>query len=106
MFAGLGIAVTGSMLLHLDLVVYVGVLMNFLGMFLIVYPSVVPPRRRKAASFPSPQPEVLTPAETTKKLTPMNDNYIDVIPSVTEGTTELLKTPVSKPATSGQNRER
>ena len=94
MFSGLGIAVTGSMVLHLDLVIYIGVLMNFLGMFLIVYPSVIPVGRQKPVSLTSAQPDALTPAETTKKLTPMND--LDFIPSVTEGTTNLLKTSSSK----------
>ena len=88
-FAGLGIALTGKMLFHLDLVVYIGVLMNFLGMFLIVYPSVAPPRRTKSVLPTFAKQETLTPAETTKKLTPVND--IDFIPSVTEGTTNLLK---------------
>lgn len=96
MFAGLSIAVTGSMLLHLDLVIYVGVLMNFLGMFLIGYPSVIPVGRKKPVLPASAQPDALTPAETTKKLTPVNN--IDFIPSVIEGTTELLRSPVTKAA--------
>lgn len=95
-FAGLGIAVTGSMVLHLELIIYLGVLMNFLGMFLIVYPSIIPPRGRKPSRHIFDEPDVLTSAPPTKKLAPMSD--LDFIPSVTEGTTELLRSPVTKAA--------
>ncbi len=95
-FAGLGIALTGRMLFHLDLVVYIGVLMNFLGMFMIVYPTVIPPRRAKPAPGIYAEPDALTSAQPTKKLAPMSD--LDFIPSVTEGTTELLRSPVTKAA--------
>ena len=57
MFGGLGVAVTGSMVLHVDLVVYIGMLMNFLGMFLIVFPSVVPLSHAKPIRIVSTQPE-------------------------------------------------
>ncbi len=93
-FAGLAVALTGRMLLHAEWIVYIGVLMNFLGMFLVVYPSIVPQRRRKAAISVEGRPGNLQAAPTTKKLTPMDDTFI--VPSVTESTTDLLKTPAAK----------
>lgn len=90
-FIGVAIGLTGKMLLHQDLITFVGVLLSFAGMFLTVYPILSPNRRQKYEPAPSVQPEVLTPAEPTMKLPPMND--LDFIPSVTEKTTDLLKNP-------------
>lgn len=95
-FAGVAIALVGTMLLHLDIVRTVGIFTMLVGMFLIGYPIIAPPRRRKGVVEVSPPPEALPRAETTRKLPEMSD--IDFVPSVTEGTTELLKTPVSDPA--------
>jgi hypothetical protein len=92
-FAGLAIALTGRMLFHAELIVYIGVLMNFLGMFLMVYPTIVPRRSKKARIAYNVQPAAFQNAQTTKKLTPMDDSFI--VPSVTEGTTNLLKKTIS-----------
>lgn len=100
-FVGLAIALTGSMLFHVQLIVYVGVLMNFLGMFLTVYPSIVPQSRRSIEVVPQAPPESLRTPQTTKKLMPMDDTFI--IPSVTEGTTDLLKTDRSTTAKAESN---
>ena len=92
-FASLIIAVTGGMLLHADIVIYFGVIGNFIGMFMVGYSSIgssLPMKRsRPAADY-----QELVKAETTKKLRPVNEG--EFIPSVTESTTNLLETPVSK----------
>jgi len=88
-FSGLGIAVTGKMLFHADLVVYLGVLMNFLGMFLMVYPAVMP-RRKVLPTTPVGRPAAtIEKAETTRQLPSIEDTGF--IPSVTEDTTGLLQ---------------
>ena len=92
MFAGLMIAVTGAILLHLDVVIFIGVMATIAGMFLVGYSSMMPARPKNKAR-PSTQSETLEKAETTKKLPPMTD--IDFVPSVTERTTSLLETPVA-----------
>lgn len=91
MFAGAAVGVVGKMLLHIDAVTVIGVLAALAGMFVVVYPSLNPPRRRRQTFDPATQPEIFLPAEPTKKLTSMNE--ADFIPSVTEPTTDLLKTP-------------
>jgi len=93
MFAGAAVGVVGKMLLHSDAVTVVGALAALAGMFIVVYPSLNPPGRRRQTSASATLPETFLPAEPTKKLTPMNE--ADFIPSVTEPTTDLLKTPAS-----------
>jgi len=90
MLIGVAIGVVGKKLLHQDIVTVVGVLISLLGMFLSVYPFLAPPRRKKRASSPSAQAEVLTPSRPTEYLPPASN--IEYVPSITERTTNLLKT--------------
>ena len=93
MFAGVMIAIVGKTLLHLDLVTNVGVLMNVVGMFLIVYSLLGPSRRTNVNRVQTGHLKELPKAKTTGKLAPMSD--IDFVPSVTERTTDLLETSVT-----------
>ena len=86
MFVGAAIGVIGKKLMHEDVVTVVGVLVALAGMFLCVYPYVLPsPRRRHNSSQSlefeqqSEQPKTLPKERTT-----------DYVPSITEGTTDLL----------------
>jgi hypothetical protein len=90
MFMGVAIGVAGKTLLHDELVTVVGVIVSLAGMFLSAYPYLSPSRPKKYDSGPSTQPEVLTPSQPTKYL-PQGSN-IEYIPSITERTTNLLKT--------------
>ena len=92
-FTGVAIGVIGKMLLHVETVTVIGVLLSLAGMFFVVYPYLVPPRRTKQVIAPSPSPEILFQAEPTRRLPQASD--IDNLPSVTEGTTDLLKVPVA-----------
>ncbi len=94
MFASLMVAITGKML-DLRWLQFTGVLIMFGGMFLVAaYALLRQFRPRKRKPSPTPQPESLSPADTTNKLPPVRAN--DFIPSVTESTTNLLKTPTPK----------
>ena len=95
-FVGVAIGVVGKMLLHQDIVTVVGVLASLAGMLLTAYPFIRPPRPQRYDIGLSTVPGAMSPAEPTKKLSPVND--IDFIPSVTEGTTELLKVPAARSA--------
>ncbi len=67
-------------------------LLAIAGIFIVAYPYL--PQRRRREIVQTAQPEALTRAEPTKKLPQMSD--IDFVPtSVTEGTTDLLKTPTA-----------
>jgi len=92
-FIGVAIGVIGKMLLHVEAVTVIGVLLSLAGMFFVAYPYLVPPRRIKRVLAPSPSPEILFQAEPTRRLPQASD--IDNLPSVTEGTTDLLKVPVA-----------
>ena len=91
-FGGIVIALFGRMLLQQQIVTLIGVLASISGMFFIAAtPFLRRTRSNKRGIHPSTQPEVLAPAEPTRKLPPMS--VADYIPSVTEDTTELLKDP-------------
>lgn len=94
MFLSLTVALTGAMLLHIDIVIYGGLVGMILGIFLIGYAAVGPSRSAKRTARPT-QPDALPKAETTRKLAPMNE--MDFVPSVTERTTSLLETHVANP---------
>lgn len=88
------IALTGKMM-DLKWLTFTGVFISIGGMFLMAAFSMLrqsQSRNRKAR--PHPQPEPLFHANTTNKLLPIGNN--DLIPSVTEATTNLLKTPANK----------
>ncbi len=90
-FVGIAIALVGKMLLHLEILTLVGVLISLAGMFFIAaYPYLLRNPKKRGIDVSS-QPQNLAPAETTNKLPPIS--AIDHFPSVTEGTTELLKDP-------------
>ena len=96
LFIGVVAGVIGKMLLHVDMVTTIGVLVSLAGIFLVAYPYVSPRRRQRRGAAPVSAPGVLTPVEPTMKLPPMSD--IDFVPSVTERTTDLLKTPAADQA--------
>jgi hypothetical protein len=101
MFIGVAFGVIGKMLIHADSVTVVGVLVSLVGMFLTAYSSLSPPPRKKYNSIPSSKPEVLTQTPTARSL-PQGSNT-DYVPSITERTTDLLKTPTA--TTQSQKRE-
>jgi hypothetical protein len=90
MFIGVAIGVIGKKLIHEEIVTVVGVLISLAGMFLAVYSFLSPPHLRKHDSSSSSQPEVLTQSQSTTSLPPAG--RIEHIPSITERTTNLLKT--------------
>ena len=97
MFIGIAIGVVGKKLLHEDIVTVVGVLISLLGMFLAVYPFILPPPRENNNSNPSSQPQIPTPSRP-KEYLPPGDN-IEHVSSITERTTDLLENPTAtKPA--------
>jgi len=95
MFVGAAIGVVGKKLMHEDIVTVVGIVMSLAGMFLTVYPYLLPGRAKHNTS-PSPQPNEL-PAFARKNLP--KEREIDYVPSITERTTHLLETPpTARPA--------
>jgi hypothetical protein len=91
MFVGAAIGVIGKMLMHVDVITVSGVLLSLVGIFLTVYPYLVPSRRRNYDSTAS-QPEVL-PRSQPKRLP--EEREIEYAPSITERTTDLLKSPAN-----------
>ena len=87
MFAGAAIGVVGKKLLHEDIVTVVGIVMSLAGMFLTVYPYLLPARAKHNTS-PTPQPDEL-PAFQRESLP--QEREIDYVPSITERTTNLLE---------------
>jgi hypothetical protein len=92
MFIGVAVGVTGKMLMHEDVVTFVGVLLSVAGMFLLAYSSLSPSRPRSYNSIPSSKPKVLKQTQTAGSLSQGN---IDYVPSITERTTNLLKSPAA-----------
>lgn len=88
MFLGAAIGVIGKKLIHEDLVTVMGVLISLGGMFLTVYPFLMP-SRAKNESIRSAETEVLTQPKLPKALRP--ESNIEYVPSITERTTDLLK---------------
>ena len=88
-FAGIIIAILGAKLLSSDTIKLIGVLIAITGMFVIPISSLIPRRRvRSQPVNPTVDDDHLTPAPTTKKLTPTTD--FEPVGSVTDHTTELL----------------
>lgn len=89
MFIGVAIGVIGKMLIHQDIVTVVGVLVSLLGMFLSVFPFLLPsPRQRPEFTAPS-RPDGLREARPSKHLPQGNSS--EYLPSITERTTGLLE---------------
>ena len=89
MFIGVAIGVIGKMLIHQDIVTVVGVLVSLLGMFLTVYPFLVPSPRQKPKLTAPAQPEGLREARPSQYLPQGNSS--EYLPSITERTTGLLE---------------
>ncbi len=94
-FIGVVIGILGKKALASELITLIGVFIALAGMFFMAaMPYLRRSRPRKQKVSPSPQPDTLARADTTNKLLPVGED--DFIPSVTEGTTELLNTPARK----------
>ena len=89
MFVGVAIAVIGKMLVHEEVITVVGVLVTLAGMFLTVYPSLSPAPRRKFDTSPPAPPKIPTHSQRGQYLPQERD--LDFVPSITERTTQLLK---------------
>jgi hypothetical protein len=98
MFVGVAIGVVGKKLLHEDIVTVVGILMSLAGMFITVFPYLVPPRAKQDIRARS-QPEELPAFQPPKNLP---KERIDFVPSITERTTSLLE---SRPASSTRQKK-
>ena len=94
MLVGAAIGVVGKKLLYEDVITVIGVLVSLVGMFLVVYPYLVPARRKNDDSRFSSQPEILTPSQPTRRLPQASRS--EFVPSITEATTDLLKDPVAR----------
>ncbi len=92
MFIGVAVGVIDKKLIHEDIVTVVAVLVSLAGMFLTVYPFLLPSQPKTHDSIPS-KPEVLTQTQAPKSL-PQESNT-EYVPSITEGTTDLLKSPAA-----------
>jgi hypothetical protein len=90
MFIGAAIGVVGKMLIHGQAVTVAGVLVSLAGMFLAVYPYLLPSSRSRHISGESTKPELHEQSHPTKQLP--EERTIEYVPSVTERTTDLLET--------------
>ena len=86
---GAALGVIGKKLMHNELVAVIGILISLFGMFLTVYPHLMPPRRQKQKSAPPSQPEQFTQSEPARALP--HERTVDYVASITERTTDLLK---------------
>ncbi|MFZ0061048.1 MAG: hypothetical protein WAL47_03350 [Pyrinomonadaceae bacterium] len=93
MFIGAAIGVIGKKLMHEEIVTVVGILISLAGMFLTVYPYLLPSSRHKYDSSSFSQPEALAQSQPPKYL-PQGSN-IEYVPSITERTTDLLRDSVA-----------
>lgn len=94
-FGGIIVALTGKMIVHQELLVFIGVVLSIAGMASIAITPLLSNRRSKASrQMPAAQPATVAPAEPTFKLPPIDS--IHEIPSVVENTTELLKDPIGR----------
>ena len=89
MFIGVAIGIIGKMMVQDEMVTSVGVLLSVVGMFLTVYPSLLPSPRQRFDSSLSSQPENLTQSQSDKYLS--QEKKIGYVPSVIEKTTDLLE---------------
>ena len=90
-FGGLLIAM-GAKIWAVKWLMFTGLVITFGGMFCIAAFGLLrqtQPRKRKP--IPAPAQDEIMRADTTNKLLPIGEN--DFIPSIVDGTTELLETP-------------
>jgi hypothetical protein len=102
MFIGVAIGVVGKMLIHEEWVTVIGVLISLVGMVLTVYPYLSPSRRQKHESIVYSQPEV-SPRHPTTYLP--HESGIEYVPSITERTTDLLKSAAPTRPKKSEDRE-
>jgi hypothetical protein len=93
MFLGVAIGVIGKMAMHNETVTVVGVLVSLAGMFLTVYPYVLPTARVSRDPNPSSAAKDLASTQGPKSLPP--ERSTEYVPSITERTTELLEKPAT-----------
>lgn len=91
MFLGVITGVMGKMLMHDEMVIFTGVLFSLIGMFLTVFPYVLPSPQPKYDSTSVTQPESLTQSRLNYLPQESGAGYI---PSITERTTNLLPYPI------------
>ena len=89
MFLGTAIGIIGKMLLHESIVTVVGILLSLAGMFLTVYPYLLPPRRPKNDS--SSRRKISAQSQPKS----LQESRVEYVPSITERTTDLLKNPAT-----------
>jgi hypothetical protein len=100
MFLGAATGVIGKMMMHDQMVTLVGVLASLVGMFLAVLSALLPARTRDHYSLPS-QPELEITSQQIKSLP--EERPIEYVPSITERTTDLLKSSAAKPKRRDEN---
>lgn len=88
LFVGAAIGVIGKKVVHQEEVIAVGVLLALAGMFLSVFPYVLPPRRSKQRGGPPAEAELEAQSETRKSLP--QERPTEYVSSITERTTDLL----------------
>ena len=100
LFVGAATGVIGKMLMHDQMVALVGVLVSLAGMFVAAYSSLVPPRTKNYSSLSS-TPGLQTPSQPPKSLP--EERPIEYVPSITERTTDLLKSTANTPKRKDEN---
>lgn len=103
MFVGVAIGIVGKKLMHEDMVTVLGVLVSLAGMFLTAYPYLLTSSPKKYDSSRSSQPGVLTQSQPSKYLA--DESNTEYVPSITERTTDLLKSSATTTRKEKEDRE-